>query len=98
MNQSDVADALTRAHLWIQGQVQGVGYRASTCHHANQLNLNGWVRNLPNGQVEAVFEGPRSQVDEIVQWCYRGPTSAVVKNIEIEYEPPEGVRGFSVIR
>jgi acylphosphatase len=89
---------LTRAHVLISGRVQGVGYRYATVDTASQLGLTGWVRNLPDGQVEAVFEGAREIVEEIIRWCHVGPPAAVVQDVTVEYEHPEGLRGFEVKR
>jgi len=85
---------LIRAHVFISGEVQGVGYRYATVNTARQLGLTGWVRNLPDSRVEAVFEGSREVVDEMVRWCHVGPSAAMVNNVVVEYEPPEGLRGF----
>lgn len=87
-----------RAHVFISGRVQGVGYRASTWDTASLLKLKGWVRNLKDGRVEAVFEGPEDAVKEMLRWCQQGPPAAVVQNVEVEYEPPEGLRQFEVAR
>lgn len=87
-----------RAHVLISGRVQGVGYRFSTVDQANDLGVNGWVRNLPDNRVEAVFEGRREAVEEIIQWCHRGPRAAVVKDVAVEYEEPEGLQGFETRR
>jgi acylphosphatase len=89
---------LTRAHVLIFGRVQGVGYRYATVDTASQLGLTGWVRNLPDGQVEAVFEGAREIVEEMVRWCHVGPPAAVVQDVTVEYKHPEGLRGFEVKR
>jgi acylphosphatase len=86
------------AHVFVSGKVQGVGYRYSTVNEARRLGVNGWVRNLPDGRVEAVFEGSRKVVEEIIHWCYKGPTAAVVKDVAVEYEEPEGLRGFETRR
>ena len=85
-----------RFHVWIRGKVQGVGYRFSTVQKAKQLGVNGWVRNLPDGRVEAIFEGAQATVDEIIGWCNEGPRSAVVKEIIQRSETPEGIQGFTV--
>ncbi len=69
-------------HLIISGHVQGVFYRASTCDTALKLGLKGWVRNLHDGSVEAVFEGPESDLKKAVAWCHKGPPGASVRNIE----------------
>ncbi|OUL18073.1 acylphosphatase [Nostoc sp. 106C] len=89
---------LIRAHVFISGRVQGVGYRYATVDAASQLGLNGWVRNLPDSRVEAVFEGTREVVEEMIRWCYMGPPAAVVKNVVVEYEQPEDLRRFEVQR
>ncbi|MBW4633343.1 MAG: acylphosphatase [Iphinoe sp. HA4291-MV1] len=87
-----------RAHVFISGRVQGVGYRYSTVDTATQLRLTGWVRNLPDGRVEAVFEGSQEVVEDMIRWCYQGPPAAMVKEVLVEYEEPEGLRGFEVRR
>lgn len=97
MSQTFAAD-LIRAHVFVSGRVQGVGYRASTWDMAQLLKLNGWVRNLRDGRVEAVFEGKPAQVEEIIRWCHQGPPVAVVKELTVAYEPPEGIKGFEVAR
>lgn len=75
---------MIRARLLIQGRVQGVGYRANTRRMANKLNLRGWVRNLRNGDVELLVEGPEVEVDRLIGWCHRGPTSAYVSKVRVE--------------
>lgn len=87
-----------RAHVFISGQVQGVGYRLSTVSEARRWGVNGWVRNLSDGRVEAVFEGDKSGVEEMINWCHQGPSAAVVKDVAVEYEKPEGLRGFETRR
>lgn len=87
-----------RAHVFITGRVQGVGYRYATVETASELGLCGWVRNLPDSRVEAVFEGAREVVQEMIRWCHQGPPAAVVKDVVLEYEEPEGLRGFEVRR
>jgi acylphosphatase len=89
---------LIRAHVFISGRVQGVGYRYATVDTASQLGLTGWVRNLPDNRVEAVFEGAKVVVEEMIRWCHNGPPAAVVKNVVVEYEEPEGLRRFEVKR
>lgn len=89
---------LIRAHVFISGRVQGVGYRYATVDTASQLGLTGWVRNLPDNRVEAVFEGTQVVVEEMIRWCHAGPPAAVVKNVVVEYEEPEGLRRFEVKR
>ncbi|MDJ0735462.1 MAG: acylphosphatase [Nostocaceae cyanobacterium] len=87
---------LIRAHVFISGRVQGVGYRFATVETASQLGLSGWVRNLTDGRVEAVFEGWHDTVEEIIRWCHQGPPAAVVKDVVVEYEQPEGLHRFEV--
>jgi acylphosphatase len=77
-----------RAHLWISGRVQGVFFRAHAQNKAQTLNLSGWVRNLPNGQVEVIFEGKKEAVEEMIQWCHHGPPSAQVTKVDIQWETP----------
>jgi acylphosphatase len=79
-----------RAHVYVSGQVQGVFFRDSTREKAEQLGLNGWVKNLPDGRVEALFEGPSERVREMVRWCEQGPSQAEVENVDTEFEGSEG--------
>ncbi|MBK7858220.1 MAG: acylphosphatase [Archangiaceae bacterium] len=71
----------TRIHLVIRGQVQGVSYRASARNEALRLKLTGWVRNCPNGDVEAVAEGDARGLQQFVAWCRRGPEEARVEGV-----------------
>jgi acylphosphatase len=96
MNQTPATDVI-RVHVLISGRVQGVGYRASTWDMAQLLKLNGWVRNLRDSRVEAVFEGPRAQIEEMLRWCHQGPPAAKVNAVETSYETPEGLQGFEVV-
>ncbi len=79
-----------RAHVIIQGLVQGVFFRASTKEKAVQLGVGGWVRNLTGGDVEALFEGEKKKVEEIVAWCYKGPAGARVMKVDLDWEPYKG--------
>jgi acylphosphatase len=79
-----------RAHVYVSGQVQGVFFRDSAREKAQQLGLNGWVKNLPDGRVEALFEGPSEGVREMVRWCEQGPSQAEVEDVETEFEASEG--------
>jgi acylphosphatase len=79
-----------RARVIIHGLVQGVWFRASTKDEADRLGVTGWVRNLPDGSVEAVFEGEKKKVEEIVGWCHRGPAGAQVSKVDIIWEPSKG--------
>ena len=77
-----------RVHAFISGRVQGVFYRSSTKSQAMRMGLTGWVRNLPDGRVELVVEGPPNAVDELLQWCYKGPDYSRVDRIEVQEEIP----------
>lgn len=79
-----------RAHVIIHGLVQGVYFRASTRDEAVRLGVGGWVRNLPEGSVEAVFEGEKIKVEEIVGWCYKGPPGAEVTKVDLKWESYKG--------
>lgn len=81
---------VTRAHLLVTGTVQGVFFRASAADEARRLGLTGWVRNLPDGSVEAVAEGPRAQVDAFVAWCHRGPPAAQVSGVTVRTDTATG--------
>jgi acylphosphatase len=85
-----------RAHVVVAGRVQGVFFRAEARSRASSLDLGGWVRNNPDGTVEAVFEGDRERVDSMVEWCRRGPSHADVENVEVTWEEPKGESGFAV--
>jgi len=81
---------LKRVHLIVSGRVQGVFFRARTKAMAESLDLKGWVRNLSDGSVEAVFEGSCPAVNEAVEWCRKGPSRAVVTNVLQMEEPYKG--------
>ncbi len=82
--------AKVRAHVLIEGRVQGVFFRSYTCHQAEKLDVAGWVRNCPNGRVEAVFEGEEDKVRRIVDWCHIGPPEAHVRNVDVRWEDYTG--------
>jgi acylphosphatase len=85
-----------RVRVVVTGRVQGVFFRATCAREARDLGLAGSVRNLPDGRVEAVFEGPEAVVDRMVGWCRLGPEYARVDAVEVTPEPPAGERGFAV--
>lgn len=82
-----------RAHVWVTGMVQGVFFRVHTREEARRLGVSGWVRNLPDGRVEAVFEGTRDRVEAAVAWCRHGPPTADVQDLRVAWEPPSGSEG-----
>jgi acylphosphatase len=87
-----------RARVTIEGRVQGVFFRASTRDEARKLGVKGWVRNLANGDVEALFEGDKTRVSQMLAWCYKGPPYAVVHKVNVSYEPFLGDQdGFQVV-
>ncbi len=90
---------MKRAHVWVSGRVQGVFFRQSTENRARELGLGGWVRNLPDGRVEAVAEGDPDALSAWLAFCQVGPPAAQVENVEIQWEPPSGAfDGFETRR
>ena len=89
-------DRTVRVRVFVEGWVQGVSFRYSTYQEAARLGVSGWVRNLPDGRVEAVYEGPRDAVEEMVAWTRRGPKWAHVQGFAIHDEEPKGEPGFSI--
>lgn len=88
---------IVRAHVWVSGRVQGVYFRQNTRREAMRHGLRGWVRNLGDGRVEAVFEGERGAVEAAVAWCRRGPPEAYVDQVEVRWEEAEGgAAGFDI--
>jgi acylphosphatase len=85
-----------RNRVLVSGRVQGVFFRGTCQEVAEQHGVNGWVRNLPDGTVEAVFEGPAEDVHRLVEWSRQGPPHAVVEDVRVRQEPPEGISGFAV--
>ena len=80
-----------RVRVLIHGRVQGVGFRFTAAARAQGLGLTGWVGNLADGSVEAVFEGSQETLEETLQWCHRGPRTAKVDRVDVAWEsgPPE---------
>ncbi|QER42505.1 acylphosphatase [Thermodesulfobacterium sp. TA1] len=90
---------MKRVHVYISGKVQGVYFRAYTEEEAVRLGVRGWVRNLPDGRVEAVFEGEDEAVDQMVAWCHKGSPYAKVAHVEVIEEPYKGeFKDFRIIR
>jgi len=88
---------MTRAELTISGRVQGVFYRASAQEEGMRLGLRGEVRNLPDGKVEAIVEGPRERIEEFIAWCRRGPPAARVDDVQVRWSPAQGTfRSFTM--
>jgi acylphosphatase len=81
---------MIRAHIFVEGRVQGVGFRSNTRRVANQLGLKGWTRNLRDGKVEIVAEGEPELVERLIQWCYRGPSGAYVSRVLLEKSEATG--------
>jgi acylphosphatase len=77
--------------------VQGVFFRVETRDRARSLGLAGWVRNCPDGTVEAVFEGESERVRSMVDWCRRGPPGASVAAVDVEWEEAAGDTSFRVV-
>jgi acylphosphatase len=94
---AEVHVAISRVHVIISGHVQGVFFRDKTQRQATVRGVAGWVRNLPDGRVEAVFEGEESAVQQLVSWCHEGPPNAYVTDVVSRSEPATGeFRTFSV--
>ncbi len=85
-----------RARLRVTGRVQGVWYRASTRREAQRLGVRGWVRNRPDGSVEADVEGAEAQVQALIAWCRGGPPHARVDDVAITWDAPAGAAGFTI--
>jgi acylphosphatase len=79
-----------RAGVVIHGLVQGVNFRASTRKEAERLGVRGWVWNLPDGSVEALIEGEKEKVEQLLAWCHKGPPGARVTKVDISWEPYTG--------
>lgn len=85
-----------RYHLMISGRVQGVFFRDTLRRQARERGVAGWVRNLPDGQVEAVLEGQEPSVQALIAWAHQGPRHAKVDFVTATPEPPEGLTGFVI--
>ena len=86
-----------RAHVYVSGWVQGVFFRSETKDEADRHGATGWVRNLPDGRVEAIFEGEKGQIEKLIEFCRRGPPGARVTKAEVSWEAFKGeFRGFRI--
>ena len=91
-----MGDERIRRRVVVHGRVQGVFFRDSTRQHARSRGVDGWVRNRPDGAVEAAFEGAADAVAALVRFCETGPRGAHVSRLEVFDEAPEGIEGFGV--
>jgi acylphosphatase len=90
---------VVRAHVFVSGRVQGVNFRYYTQRKAQELGLTGWVRNLWDGRVEAVFEGEKENVEKVIDFCKRGPPGAYVSDLDVKWENWTGeFHGFGIVR
>jgi acylphosphatase len=97
LNESGLNEpGLTRTHVWVAGRVQGVWFRDACAREAAAHDVQGWVHNLADGRVEAVFEGTEAAVDALVEWCRAGPPRARVDGVEVREEPAVGETGFRI--
>jgi len=87
---------MVRKRVLISGVVQGVFFRDTCRRTAARHGVHGWVRNLPDGRVEAVFEGADEPVDRLVAWARQGPHGAVVTDVDVRAERPEGLTTFTI--
>jgi acylphosphatase len=87
---------VVRKRVLISGAVQGVFFRDTCRRTAARYGVHGWIRNLPDGRVEAVFEGADEPVDRLVAWAHQGPSGAVVTDVEVRTERPEGLTTFTI--
>lgn len=89
--------AKVRAHIFVSGRVQGVFFRVETRREANRRNVSGWVQNLSDRRVEAVFEGEKDDVERLIEFCRRGPPGARVNHVEVLWEHYNGeLKGFRI--
>jgi acylphosphatase len=86
----------TRVHVFVSGDVQGVLFRQAIADKANEQGVTGWVRNLPDGRVDAVLEGPRDEVYRVVGLCRAGPKGARVAGVQVDREPPKNEKTFKI--
>lgn len=87
---------MVRKRVVISGRVQGVFFRDTCQRIAAEAGVAGWVRNRPDGAVEAVFEGPADRVERMVSWAHRGPSRAQVEHVNVHEEAPQGLSTFTI--
>lgn len=75
-----------RAHVYVSGRVQGVFFRSETQDEAIKRNVTGWVKNLPDGRVEAVLEGEKENIEKVIEFCKRGPPGARVTRVDVNWQ------------
>lgn len=86
-----------RAHIIVEGIVQGVFFRANTQRHAQKFGISGWVRNRFDGMVEIIAEGDKEKINSLIIWCHKGPPGAVVRDVNVNWEDYTGeFKDFSV--
>lgn len=88
----------SRLHAWVEGRVQGVGFRYFVVENATALELTGWVRNTLSGQVEVLAEGPRGALEQLLELLRRGPRSAFVTDVRQEWGPASGEFSYFTVR
>lgn len=96
MERADISLPVIRQRVVVDGRVQGVGFRQACAEAARRQRVAGWVRNRRDGRVEAVFEGSADRVATMVDWCRRGPLTAMVTAVQVVDEDPEMLGGFRV--
>ena len=85
-------------NLLVKGKVQGVFYRASVRGKAEELGINGWVKNTPDGHVQILASGEEEALKEFIRWCHTGPSRAVVKSVSVTPQESSDVHGFRIIK
>ena len=85
-------------HVYVSGFVQGIGFRQYIKSRANKLNIKGWIKNLPDGRVEAILQGRTQDIDKIILLCRKGPFLAEVEKVEVEKLPDQKFESFDIIK
>jgi acylphosphatase len=86
----------TRVHVFVSGDLDGVDFPRAVADKAIEQGVTGWVRNLPDGRIEAVLEGPRDEVYRVVGLCRAGPNGARVAGVQVDREPPKNEKTFKI--